>query len=234
VPFCWLIAVPPAAGAALPITRTAIALLGAVMALYVFPVAGHQALIAAALPIAMVPVLVHDIAADLSRGGALAARIAALAPRLAAAAAALALFAATASVRAVTGYAVQERLGLPGTALIRVPPAQAAELRWAAAQLAACPSVYSLPGMPSFNLWHPGPLPTAVLWNGLLIVVPESKQHRIIADLAAHPGLCMLRDDRLAEFFRRKGEDPNAPLRAYVAREFTPVAEQGRYAILRR
>lgn len=231
VPFCWLIAIPGPAST-LPMTRAAIALLGATMALYIFPVAGHQTVIAAALPVVMVPLLVHDIAAALDRRGATAARIAALAPRLAAAA--LLLFAATATMRAATTHAAQEPLGLPGTTLIRVPPAQAAELRWAVARLADCNAVYSLPGMPSFTLWHPGPLPTPLLWNGLPTFMTEAQQHRIVADLAAHPGLCILHDARLADFFRRQGEDPNAPLLAYVAREFAPVAAQGRYTILRR
>ncbi len=231
VPFCWLVALPPAAGAPLPLTRAAIALLGAVMALYAFPVAGHQTIIAAALPVAMVPVLVYDIAADLGRHGALAARIAALAPRLAAAS--LAVFAAAASLRAVADHAAQAPLGLPGTALIRIPPAQAVELRWAVAELSRCSAVYSLPGMPSFTLWHPAPPPTAVLWNGLATMVPETRQRRIVADLAAHPGLCLLQDDHLAEFFRRDTVGPDTPLLAF-AREFRTVAEHGRYAILRR
>lgn len=61
-PFCWLLIVPPPGNQQLhPIARGMAGLIGAIMSLYPFPVAGTQIYTGALLPVVMVPVLACDV-----------------------------------------------------------------------------------------------------------------------------------------------------------------------------
>ncbi len=233
VPFCWLLMVCPAGTPAATATlREFAGLLGAVLSLYPFPVAGHQLAIGALLPIMAVPVLAHDLALAVRsrRVGEFAAGRGGL--MLAAGAGTTLLLAG--AVRAGQTYRSDTALGLPGTAGVHLPEQQAATLRWVTAQLARCGGSYWLPGLPSFALWTGHALPTSMNVNHVLGFIRPSRQDEIVQALRQVPDLCLVYNAKLLQFLDRGQIATNPPLLRYVRQDFVDVARSGDYAILKR
>ena len=75
-------------------------------------------------------------------------------------------------LRARDSYLHMELLNLPGAARLRVPSEEAQGLREITRQVkASCSLLFTVPGMPSFNLWAGMPPPPRHLgcllyWNG--------------------------------------------------------------------
>jgi hypothetical protein len=237
VPFCWLLMVPPAGVLPRQATaRVAGGLIGAVMSLYPFPVAGHQLNIGALVPVMMIPILAHDVWAAMPSPAAGGRRETS---RLRALAGVILLGIGTGLTLQIARvywsmYWNDTPLGLPGTSLIRVDPGQAEDLRWVTAQLSSCGSSYSLPGMLSFALWTGHALPTNQNINDVLAFIPPERQERIVEALSRAPDLCVVYNPELLRFFDRGQLRGDPPLLHFILADFVQVAERHGYVILRR
>lgn len=236
-PFCWLVMVQPATAdrsapaRQMSFGRRATGMVGALMLLYPFPVAGHQISIGALLPVLIIPVLTHDVLLALQARGAVR-----LVPgRLAALLAGffLLVVGAMATIAAARGYRRDMPLGLPGTSLIRVDPTQAEDLRWVTAQLEACNSSYSMPGMFSFSLWTDQPLPTALNINDTLAFILPARQKEIVRALERQPNLCVVYNPDYLQSFDRGQIQEDPPLLRYLLTDFAPVAKRHGFVILK-
>jgi hypothetical protein len=238
VPFCWLLMVQPA-GIPRPhaIERGVAGLVGAIMSLYPFPVAGHQIVIGALLPIVMVPVLAHDVLTALHRQKAdrgVGRRWPASSYGASLAVAAVLAIGAGATLLRARAYWRAVPLGLPGTSLIRIDPKQADDMRWVTAQLSSCASSYSVPGLWSFAFWTGQSLPTALNINDELAFIGHAKQQVIVQALSRQPDLCVVYNRGYLRFFDRGQIRTDPPLLHYVRSDFVPTAQRDGYVILKR
>jgi hypothetical protein len=235
-PFCWVLLVPTDQDRpAMPIVRGGVGLLSAFMVLYPFPVAGSQVGIAGLLPAAMLPLLLHDAVSGISatamfggpgwlpswaRSGAFAAVV-------------IGVFFTLETRRALADYAVGVPLGLPGASLVHVPQETALRYRWAAEQLKGCERFFTFPGQMSFYFWTGKESPTRLNAGDQLALYRDEQQERIIADISGRD-MCVLSAPELQQFWDRGQLKSKPPLAAFIEREFTPVATQGSFTLLRR
>ncbi len=238
VPFCWLVMAQPAivhqeAPPQQPfLGRRAVGMVGALMSLYPFPVAGHQVSIGALLPVLMLPVLAHDVLLALQGRGAvrrIPGRVAAVL-----AGSVLLVLGAAATADRARAYWQDVPLGLPGTSLVRVDPNQAEDLQWITAQLRACTSSYSMPGLFSFALWTGHTLPTALNINDTLAFILPAQQREIVKALAGQPDLCVVYNPDYLRFFDRGQIEQDPPLLHYLLADFAPAAWRHGFIILKR
>lgn len=232
-PFCWLLMVVPSATAGpVVVLRTAAALLGTLLIFYVFPVAGHQIHISALIPVIAVSVYGHDLLVWASAGRRRFRRGEGIG--LLVSAALLLLFGGVVTQRARQAYLAGIPVGLPGTALIRLPPDQVASLHWVTDNLRQCGSSYSMPGLLSYAFWTGHPLPTPMNVNHLLGFIRPDRQQVIVAALRQSPDLCIVYSDQVMRFFDRGQIATNPPLLHYIRSEFAVAAVRGQFAILKR
>lgn len=233
-PFCWMLMVVPSATAGpVMVLRTAAALLGTMLIFYAFPVAGHQTHIGALIPIIAVSVFGHDLLAWASTGRRRSGRGEGMG-LLVSAALLLLLFGGVVTQRARQAYLAGVPVGLPGTALIRLPPDQVASLRWVTDNLRQCRSSYSMPGLLSYAFWTGHPLPTPMNINHILGFIRPDRQQVIVAALRQSPDLCIVYSDQVMRFFDRGQIATNPPLLHYIRSEFAVAAVRGQLAILKR
>ena len=233
-PFCWLLMLaPPAARPSEQLARGIAGMMGALMSLYAFPVAGTQVIIAALIPVAFLPVLALDVMRALDGRGWLGALASGRAPRVAGAAALLVLFAG-ATVRSGMTYGAGVPLGLPGTSLIRIAPAQAEALQWVTRQLADCEASYSVPGLASFQFWSQRPPVTPLNVNAVLNFTSHEQQNRIVMALDQVEGLCVITNPGIFAFFDRGQAALDPPLLHYIRANFHDAAAHAGFVILRR
>lgn len=238
VPFCWLIMAQPAMvhqGAPQPqpsLGRRAAGMVGALMSLYPFPVAGHQVSIGALLPVLMLPVLAHDVLLGLQDRAAIRRIPGHVAAALAGSV--LMVVGTVATAARARAYWQDVPLGLPGTSLVRVDSDQAEDLQWITAQLRACTSSYSMPGMFSVALWTGHALPTALNINDTLAFILPAQQRDVVQALAGQPDLCVVYNPDYLQWFDRGqiGQDP--PLLHYLLANFAPGAQRHGFIILKR
>lgn len=231
-PFCWLLIVPPPGNQQLhPVGRSMAGVIGSIMSLYPFPVAGHQISIGALLPLVMVPILTCDVLTSLHGRGV--RRLPALFSTIRAARVVLALGTAITLLSART-YWHNVPLGLPGTSLIRVNQAQTDDLRWVNAKLASCASSYSMPGLLSFSLWTGHALPTAMNINDVLAFIAPAQQVEIVQALSNQPDLCIVYNPAFLLWFDRGQIQTDPPLLHYLQANFAAVADRDGFIILKR
>jgi hypothetical protein len=231
-PFSWLLIVAPAGNQRLhPVGRGIAGLIGSIMSLYPFPVAGTQTYTGALLAVIMVPVLACDVLTSLHERGA--RRLAAL-YSIAWAATAVLVLGTALTVRNAYIYWRNVPPGLPGTSLVRVNRAQADDLRWVTGELASCASSYSIPGMLSFAFWTGHALPTALNINDVLAFIQPAQQEEIVQALSAQPDLCIVYNPAFLREFDRGQIETNPPLLHYLQADFVPVADRDGFIILKR
>ncbi len=231
-PFCWLLIVPPAGNQQTQhIGRSMAGLIGAIMSLYPFPVAGTQIYTGALLPVIMVPVLASEVLTGLHER--VVRRLPAMFFTVLASAVVLALGTAI-SVQIALTYRHNVPLGLPGTSMIRVGQAQAGDLQWVTAELSSCKSSYSMPGLFSFAFWTGHALPTAMNNNDVLAFIQPAQQEEIVQALSKQPDLCIVYNPTLLRFFDRGQIQTDPPLLHYLHTDFAPVADRDGYIILKR
>jgi hypothetical protein len=238
VPFCWLSMVQPKGiRQQHPIGRRVAGLLGAILSLYPFPVAGlNQIKIGALLPVIMVPILAYDLLKASPehwnrRSGRHLPAFFNFGPAVSAVVLAIGAVATLESARA---YWHGVPLGLPGTSLIRIDPKQADDLRWVTKQLSSCASSYSMPGLWSFTFWTGHTLPTTLNINDVLAFVRPAQQHSIVEALSRQPDLCIVYNPGYLQSFDRGQIETDPPLLNFLRTEFVPTAERDGYLILKR
>lgn len=229
-PFCWIVMVTTEPRP--PIGRVAAALFGSMMVLYPFPVAGHQINIGALLAVLMLPMLAGDVLNELSERarcrGLSAAALSGLVSSM------VLGFGCWVTVSSALIYMNNVPLGLPGTGPIRTDDAKVATLRWVTDHLSSCKSLYSLPGMYSFNLWAGLPLVTSYNINDILAFISPAQQDDIVQSLSRQPGLCIVYNPSYLLLFDRGQVKTDPPLLHYIMSDFSILAERKGFQILRR
>lgn len=231
-PFCWLLLVPaPNKPNSQIFGRGMLALVGAAMSLYPFPVAGHQVNIGGLIPTMMIPILGADLLTGLN-GFASVRQISAWNVTISALMTVVAAGAAL-TAQTVREYWHDQPLGLPGTIGIHADPRQVADLTWVTQQLSRCKSSYSFPGLFSFSLWTGHALPTARNLNDTLGFIRPDQQAEIVRSLSREPDLCVVYHPGALAFFDRGQIATDPPLLHFIQTSFTEVAERDGYVILR-
>jgi hypothetical protein len=88
---------------------------------------------------------------------------------------------------------------LHGMSLTRLPPAQAAGYERINDALKKCAAFVTYPGMSSFYLWAEEPSPTRFNVANWMLLVGDKRQRRALARVRDVQGLCVLRNDALAQ-----------------------------------
>lgn len=130
-------------------------------------------------------------------------------------------------------WRTSEPLGLPGAENLRLPALLSARLRaFTLNATVHADTLFSMPGVYSFNLWTGRPTPTmanVTHWFTLL----NADQQRAIADrLSADPRAAIIEERDVLRFMRDGGLPVGGPLREFVDREFSPVIAAGNYELL--
>lgn len=121
-----------------------------------------------------------------------------------------------------------EPLGLPGASVLRLEPAEAAELRTLTVNATAhCDMVFSLPGMFSFNLWTGLPSPTSANVTHWFNLLSPAQQQETIARLEAHPRAGIMVERDVLAMIAGAGIPVRGPLRDYLYEKFAPVFAAG-------
>jgi hypothetical protein len=239
LPLAFLAAVDPRRDGGDPALRYARLLLPAlavVESLQAYPIAGTQLSMAALLLVPVGAITLNDGIVQLrewatgeARGRLLAA-VAWVAPAMLIANVA---FYQLSAFLAVSGFAAAQPLGMHGAALTRLAPERAANVRSLVATIDSdCSSFITLPGMASFYLWT-GQAPPAQLYSGVwMYFLDDAQQERIVSDLKARTGVCVVKDQAVVDFWAEGRQVPRRALVEYIDSSFTPGSRFGDYELL--
>lgn len=239
--FAW-VALVPAAGEE---RRASFALLllpalAVLQPLHAFPVAGSQLYWGTFLLLAVASVCVANgsraLLAALAEG-----RERKVAYALGAmAAVALAVFAVNGTVReplneARQAYDAATPLDLPGSADVRLSEEEVNAWQVISATIdRECPASFlTEPGLMTFYIWTEMAPPTGMNATAWPTLFDDSQQQRVIDETSSIEGLCLLRNQGIAEFWSA-GPVPDGPLVGYLRQGFRPIATFGTYELLRR
>jgi hypothetical protein len=124
-------------------------------------------------------------------------------------------------------------LGLRGMSLVRIAPRQASEIERTVEEIRGrCASLYTEPGQPSFHLWSGIRSPVGEILTAWWSYFDEDRQRRIALELRRAPGLCLLRNRKLIEFWY-PGVRPRQTELKRLFDDARVVASHGPYEILR-
>ena len=234
-PLAWLAAVPDRASPARGFVRALIPALAILQILHGYPVPGSQFGWGQLLLVLVGGVCVGDGLAQVS------AAAGTLAPGRRAwsvsASVVVLLFGAWLAVKPLHRYSDEVALAyrsgvpldLPGAGRLRLPAAQAEQLRSVTAALKGrCRTFLTMPGLNSFYLWtdETAPVEMSGPWEYFL---SSDDQRRIVERVARTPGLCVVRSDAAAAvwFFSTGHHAPVRPLVQFIDSNFTTVATFG-------
>jgi hypothetical protein len=201
--------------------------------LQVYPVAGSQVGVAAAVIMAWAFILLADGMAGLP--GALPAELH-LAAALSQIPLLLAIFAAPMELRAMwrEGGSVRKvPSDLPGSSLIHMTPEQAAVYRWMTLNLPKhCDTLFSMPGMGSLNIWSGVPEPSSQFMTAWMSGFSPERQQVVVAALRSHVHPCVVYNRELVQFWSaRVKTSADDPLQAYTLAELHPAVAAAGYEI---
>lgn len=214
--------------------------LAVLQALHAFPIAANQVSYSALL---LIPVGVLCIANGIhwigfSRGGQGVRR----APVVVGAVAMAAVMAVLVGIQFMqefnqdrAAYSRAVSLGLPGARELRVSPKEAANYQAMVAAIDKnCKSFVTLPEMNSFYLWTQQEPPAGYTPTDWRIAFDDAHQHRVVNDLRAIEGLCLVKNDRWFRGLSAYGLRSGPLIRYYLDRGFMPIGEFGDYELLKR
>jgi hypothetical protein len=125
-------------------------------------------------------------------------------------------------------------LSLPGASSVRIPAEEAETYREVTAAIDAhCPAFLMLPGMDSFYVWTEQEPPTGLNATAWTQLFDDDQQRQVIDETASIDGLCLLRDQALAEGWSL-GPLPDGPLLSYLEKGFRQIGAWGDYTLLQR
>jgi hypothetical protein len=200
--------------------------------LQVYPVAGTQLALAA---VALVPVLAICISDGIRqfRTELLPAR-AKFTVRAVAVAMAINVFVFLLfAIGSVGGYRPAVNLGLPGAASVRLSVKQTTQLRALVAAIDRdCSSFMTLPGMNSFYLWTGQEPPTDIRGEVWWLTLANADQQSIVRQLEPRPRLCVVKNQKLVDFWAQGRQVPNRALVNYIDQSFVDDGSYGDYQLL--
>jgi hypothetical protein len=239
VPLAWVAVVPPAGDRQNPTDRFArllLASLAVMETLQAYPVAGTQLWIAAMTFVPVGAICFNDGLRQLqvfaaTRPSSWSSTVArSLAPGATIVNVAVwPLFAYLAASAYVSG----QPLGLPGTELMRVPPAEASSLQsLVRAVNRDCASFITIPGMSSLYLWTGHSRFSQLDAGPWMFSLDASQQQLVVSQIAHRPGVCVVISQPLVDFWAEGRPIPRRPLVDYIDATFHPSAAFGIYELL--
>jgi hypothetical protein len=238
-PLAWVAVLPPAGDTENPTDPTArllLAALAVIDCLYLYPVAGTQQWVAA-LPLVPVSAITFNDGLRQLRAWA-ATRQSRSFLKVAASLAPGALIVTVAAwpvfiFFAGSAYASGQPLGLPGTELMRLPPAQVSDLQSLARAIDQnCTNLITLPRLPSLYLWTGRPGPSQLNSGIWVFSLDASQQQSIVSEIRDQPGLCVVRSQAELDFWAQGRQIPDRPLVEYIDTAFEPAGKFGIYELL--
>lgn len=222
----WLLVIPlgrDAAALEASRVRAWLGLLAVLQALHAYPVGGSQLGWGTFL---WAPLLVLASAEAVARIGQRA--------RVASWLAVAAAF-GLASAFAFTGWQrwhTSEPLRLPGADELHLPDLMSARLRaFTLNATVHADTLFSLPGIFSFNLWSGRPTPTSADITHWFNLLSPAQQRAIESRLAADPRAMVVVERDLVRFIRAGGIPVEGPLHDYLVRDFAPALSAGNYEL---
>ena len=241
LPLAWVAMVPPSGDAenpTNPLARVLLAALAVIEALQVYPVAGTQQWLAALMLVPVGAVILNDGLRQLQ-----ALPLTARSKSLLIVSRSLPRGAVVVNVAVWTfflylmgtGYVSNKALGLPGTELMRLPPAQASALQSLASVTDRdCTTLITLPRMESLNLWtEKAGLASLYSDVGIWIFsLDAAKQQSIVTELGRLQGVCVVRSQAVLGFEAQGRPVPRRPLVEYIDTAFQSAGTFWVYELL--
>ncbi|HSS31985.1 MAG TPA: hypothetical protein VLL27_01740 [Solirubrobacterales bacterium] len=239
--FAWVALLPLGNPSRQPVAfaRTLLPALAILQALHAFPVAGSQVAWSVFLLIPVGALCVGNGVRGLQAGlpagrerralltlGSVAAAV------VVAVIVNLQLLKPTDEYRAI--YDQTPTLDLPGASQLRLPPEEEETFRQVTAAIDAnCPAFVMLPGMDSFYVWTEQDPPTGLNATAWTQLFDDDQQRQVIDETRSIDGLCLLRNQPLAEIWSQ-GPLPEGPLLDYMEEGFRPIGSWGDYTLSQR
>lgn len=129
-----------------------------------------------------------------------------------------------------------ESVGLTGNVYLYLP-AQSVEAIHSIRDVAraSCSSLFTIPGMDSFNFWTGLPSPDPGLnTDDNLIVLTTQQQRSVTNRLADSPSACVLYSPTLVSFWIAGRQVKSGPLATYVTSHYAIIASANGYQLLKR
>ena len=121
-------------------------------------------------------------------------------------------------------------LGLPGARWLRPQPDTATIFQVLQPNLMLhANTVFSFPGMFSFNIWSNKPTPTAANATHWFSLVPRKQQQEIVEKLMADPRACVVMNRLHLHYLYDFEFIPDSPLKDYLFHDFAPAIRIGNY-----
>jgi hypothetical protein len=226
LPLAWIANVAPRDDPDQPAdayVRVLLPALAVLESLQAYPVAGTQLSLAGLCLVPVAALTMGDGIRQLRRAGWIAPSF--LAVNFAAI---LLLAFATISV-----YAAGTPLGLPGAERVRLPSTQTAELRALVAAIdQKCSSFISYPTMNSLYLWTDKNSPVELSEEVWFLVLSTGDQETVVRHLQDQPGLCVVKNQDVIDFWTRGRAVPDRPLVQFINDDFQEGGTFGGYVLL--
>jgi hypothetical protein len=235
-PFMWLLARPSIGdhGALKSFPRSVLALMGPLVSLYVYPVAGVH--------VRLVDIVLIALSALIAGEGWSYYKVAG-SPRIIRASRILAPVAlcmmmallAMSLVKSRAHYLSLDPLELPGAAGLRLPEEDVRAFReLAAGARNSCSYLFEIPAMPSFNLWTGLPGPTGLPFANVITGLPDSEQRVLIQSLESNPRSCIVYSPEMVTFWTHNANVSARPIMQVLQRDYHTVLEsQGNRLMVR-
>ena len=229
-PLAWLASVEPDPDSGRPTdpyARRLVPALAVMFSMEAYPVAGTSLPISALALVPLGAILVSDGVRQLRQASSMAAVAAPV--LLILNVVVLQLF----GYLAASEYFAYEPLGLRGAHVMRLPHQQAAALRGITAAIEQrCSSFITEPGMDSFYIWSGFEPPAPVIDGVWIFAYDDAEQRSLVSQLQGRPGLCVVRNQVVMNFWAEGRPIPRRPLVEYIDASFVPAATFGDYELL--
>lgn len=137
--------------------------------------------------------------------------------------------------RVKVAYAESVPLGLPGSASVHVDRTDAKSYQAIVAAITSnCDSFLMSPGMNSFYIWTRQNPPFGDEAPELTAMLDDARQRRFIQATSSIPGLCLLENRQLSEWWLGGAESPPSLIDSYFRSGFEPISTFGDFRLLRR
>ena len=233
LPLAWIATQAPERDGADPLgpyLRLLVPILAVVESLQAYPIAGTQLSMAALDLVPVGAITLGDGIRQLQVGDVAAKAVGSVAPAALAINIVVFLFFA---LTAAAGFRSGVPMGLPGAQSIRLPAQQTASLRQlVAATDKECSTFITFPGMNSFYIWTAKDPPTPVRVEVWWLVLGSNEQQALVQQLAATPGLCVIKNQRVIDMWAAGHEVPRRPLVEFIDRAFVRDSYFGDYELL--
>ena len=231
LPLVWLASRPPHGDrdpAIDPTVRLLIPALALLESLQAYPVAGTQVSLAAVGLMPVGAILLYDgIRQARTRGSSL--------DLVAPAAVAMNVIAIVVfGLVMVSAYQSSVPLDLPGAHSVRVDSRQASALHGVVDSIDAhgCSYVITYPGMDSFYVWTDDQSSLRLRYGQWYLILSPDEQRAIVAQLQGQPGLCVVKNQAVLDFWTLGRPPPSGPLVDFVNHGFVPAGTSGDYELL--